>query len=511
MGALENAIVTAARAKIRAFERHQKSVLDENMRRSRRSTRAVTPLKVERPALWDLDAAFDPYHVRSRASIIAHAIENKIRTGNYDPIRPGGFHVKKATGEDRLVTAFAIADEVVSRRLYRSLLNKNRARLSARSYAYRDDLGVHDAIAHLHSEWRSERRLFVAQYDFTDYFGSLSHDHVWKTINDLGLVATRTERRLISRFLRAPLPYTNARERAAPATNRTQGVHQGTSISLLLANIAAAPLDRELERLGVSFVRYADDLIVWSREYDSLTRAVDELYRFAERAGCSINQQKSPGVRLLVTPGTTNAEIQSADHVEYLSHSIGLRDVRLSDRSLERLKEQILAQLFNHLLREPLAGKQDLSRVMLGLDRDYVAYIWQLRRLLYGNVSEEQLRRLLARPLPSGLRLSGTLSRFPLVTDINQLRNLDSWISTQTWLALRRRSQVLRSRVFLSPDPWDRDRGDLLTFQSRSSRTGAVIDARLPSAVRMSELIRRAVQAHGSQTLGSTTSLYGGL
>ena len=160
-------------------------------------------------------------------------------------------------------------------------------------------------------------------------------------------------------------------------------------------------------------MRYADDIIIWSREYTAITRAVDELHRFSEAAGCAINQQKSPGVQLLVGPGTTRSEIRHTERVEFLSHAIGLRQLSINERSLESLRSAISSVLFNHLLREPIAGSQDLSRLSGGLDRDYVACVWQLRRYLYGNLSEEQLRRLLRSPLPSTLRLSGALARFP--------------------------------------------------------------------------------------------------
>src|SRR5680860_1708976 len=141
----------------------------------------------------------------------------------------------------------------------------------------------------MQSEWRDERRLFVAQYDFSDFFGSISHEHIRSTISSLGLTMTSLERRLLEAFLKAPKPYTSLIEKARPSASLRRGVHQGTSISLLLANIAATPLDRSLERLGISFVRYADDLIMWSRDYSALCRGVEELHLLSERSGCEIN------------------------------------------------------------------------------------------------------------------------------------------------------------------------------------------------------------------------------
>lgn len=447
--------------------------------------------------------------MRSRAASIGHSIAASVRANTYSPLAPAGFDVPKANGEMRTVTTFAIADEVVSRRLYRSLMSKNQARLSARSYAYRHDLSVHDAIAHMQAEWSDEHRLFIAQYDFSDYFGSIDHDYVWSTISTLGLALTRTERRLLRAFMNAPLPTMLPATMPSAAPPRARGVHQGTSISLFVANIAATPLDRELERLGVSFTRYADDFVIWSRDYSAMSRAVDELHRFADRSRCRINHTKSPGVSLLTSPDTTAAEVRSAHGVDFLSHRVALRSVSISDRSMVIAKRTLLEYIYNHLLREPLQGTQDLARLKGDLDRDYIALVSQLRRYLYGSLSEQQLRRLLRGPLPPKISLGGLLGRYPLANDVRQLQELDAWLSTQVWLALRKRANLLRSHVHGSPKPWGYPQAGLRTFRTRSSRgRRLVVDGRLPSSLRMSELVRRAVRAHGTGVATHMPSLY---
>lgn len=506
---LEDDIVAACNARIRKFERHQKRVFDENTRRSRRSTTTPAELAAQRPELWNLSAAHDPFHVRPRAHSFAHAIGNSMRKGCYRPHRPGGFSVAKSDGKSRVVSSFAIADEVISSRLYRSLLNKNRARFSARSYAYRDDIGVYDALAHIQSEWIGEQRIFIAEYDFRDFFESISHEHIWRTADALGLVMTGLERRLIESFLTSPDPYTNPSEKSTPAIARDKGVLQGTSISLLLANVAASPLDRALERLGVSFVRYADDTLIWSRDYSAICRAVDELHTVSSAIGAPINQEKSMGVRLLVPDTTTRAELPFTSKVDYLSHSIGLRTMHLKESAEAEIRKNINRLLFNNLIREPLNKTQNPARIGSS-DKDYTSYIWQLRRYLYGHLNENEVRRLGRSTIPP-IPLSGAVARFPLITDDDSLRELDRWISTQTWLALRRRSSLLRRSMSLNgaPDLWSLSREELINATSVSSSTGSPVDLRLPSVLRMSTVVRKAVRTHGTGVIGLGASLYG--
>lgn len=507
MRSIAEEIRSSATEKIRAHERRKAQAEAESKRRQRRSATMLKPLAVRIPEYWNYDRSHDPYHVRARADSIGHAIELAVKSREYSPFPPAGFEIEKPAGGTRRVTAFAIADEVVSRRLYRTVLHKNRSRLSARSYAYRPDLGVHDAIAHIQAEWGAEHRLFVAQYDFQDFFGSIDHDHVWSTMRTLGLALTRAERTLLKSFMRAPLPTLLPAHMPISPPGRIRGIHQGTTISLLLANIAATPLDREFERLGVSFIRYADDIIIWSRDYGAINHAVDYLHRFAERANCPINKKKSPGVRLLVEE-ESNAEITAVHSVTLLSHRVALRSISINDRVIESTKRALEDYIYNHLLREPLRGTQDMSRLRNGLDRDYLALVWQLRRHLYGSLSEEQLRRLLRGPLPPYISLGGLLGRFPLANDVQQLRDLDAWLATRVWLALRKRERLLSSSMPVRPEPWGFNQAQLARFITTSTRMPAKVDGRLPSSVRMAELTRRAVKAHGTRVATHKSSLY---
>ncbi|AYJ50289.1 reverse transcriptase domain-containing protein [Rhodococcus sp. P1Y] len=506
---LAGAIRDAATDRIRAHERRVKQANDESKRRQRRSTDPLRELEVRTPRYWAYHPSHEPFHVRARAASIGHAIDLSIKAGTYEPLPPAGFQIPKPGGKDRTVTAFAIADEVVSKRLYKSLMSKNRTRLSARSYAYRKDLGVHDAITHMQSEWSNEHRIYVAQYDFADYFGSIDHDHVLSTISALKLAVTRTERRLLKAFMTAPHPTLLPGTMPTHAGNRDRGIHQGTTISLFLANIAATPLDREFERLGVSFTRYADDIVVWSRDYSNLSRAVDELHRFSDRTRCAINHAKSPGVQLLTTPESVAAEFTNAHSLEFLSHRLGLRDISLSSRAISLAQTKIDQYIYNHLLREPIKGTQNILRLRGGLDRDYIALLWQLRRYLYGNLSEAQLRRLMRGPLPPEISLAGLLGRHPMVNDVGQLREFDAWLSTQVWLALRKRSRILHGNLGSNPvpEPWGFTQKQLCAFMTKST-FGSQVDGRLPSTVRMSELVRRAVRAHGTRIATHTVSLY---
>lgn len=504
---LERDLRGEARSRVRDFERYAKNVHDENERRLRRTSGVPKLLRVERPITWKLDKGFDPYHVRARADPISHAVTLALKAGRYEPRRPAGFRVPKPSGGTRLVSTFPIVDEVISNRLYRSLLGKNRPRFSARSYAYRTDLSVHDAIMHIRAELAREQRVFVAEYDFSKFFDEISHDHLWTTIEAMGLVRTKLEESLLQAFLSAPEPYEDARGKASLGTKRTKGVPQGTSVSLLLANIAAVPLDRALERLGVGFVRYADDTLIWSRDYGAICEAVQILHGQATDIGSPINVEKSYGVRLLVPPLTKHVEFTSTSEVEYLGHSIGLRSVRMKRAVISKVKAHIQQLMFSNLLREPMAGSQNLARLSGGLDRDYNTFVWQLRRYLYGPLSEQQVRRFQHGQVPP-MTFEGLISFFPLVDDDEVLQELDEWVAAQTWLAVRRRALLLAAATSVRPTPWGLSRRALIGYRSVSRRHGAPLDLRLPSVRRIAGVVRIGVATYGTGVVGGGGALY---
>jgi hypothetical protein len=466
----------------------------------------VPPLKVLRPAYWDLASGFDPYRVRARVDRIGYSIRSKLKDGSYEPLPPVSYKVPKKGGGERIVAVFPVADNAVSLFYFKSLLQKNRPRLSSRSYAYREDLTVHDAIQHIQAEFAPRQRLFLAEYDFSDYFNSISHDHIFRTIDEQRYLVTRRERLVIEAFLRVPEPQNQESYTLSPPS-RKKGVPQGTSISLFLANVAAAPLDRALERLGVGFVRYADDTIIWSDDYGRLCEAVDQLHEASRAIGAQVNLTKSKGVRLLVPPGST-AELESTTTVDFVGYKIALQTLEMRDAAMEKAKSRLRELLYFNLLHDLLADQIEPSRLAGKVDRDYYVFLLQARRYLYGDLSEKALRRLHAKG-SAPRRFKGLMSFYPLVDDSGRLAELDAWLASQAWLTMRRRAQLLRNRGYPDlPPPHDLPLPEFVRYRRTSTTTGEETDLRLPSFRRIANVVTRAARLHGPNRVAQRDQPY---
>jgi RNA-directed DNA polymerase len=502
---IEDEIRREARRLIVRHETNGRLLAEEHVRRLRRSTEPKPTPKLTRPRAWAVDTGFNPYHVRARAAAISHSVRDSMADRTYRPRHPWETEVGKTDGGRRTINVYQVADSAVSKMLFEGILKKNLPLMSARSYAYRTDRSAQNAIQYIQSEFQGRHRLYVAEYDFRKYFDTIDHDHVRRVLYDQFLL-TEVERHAIESFLEVGASPSTAYS-ALDGPLRGTGIPQGTSISLFLANVAAWELDRGLEGEGVGFVRYADDTLIWSADYARLCAAVEILHDHAEMIGAAVSIEKSPGIHLLV-PSGVEGEIACVDHVDYLGHRLTTATTRMKPAAEARIRYRVDQLIFNSLLREPLAGTQDLTRLRSTVDSDYVTLVSRLRRYLYGDLSEKALRRYQTRGAPLR-RFKGVMSAYPLVDDVEALWELDSWILDRLWLALRKRGRLLLATGLEElPPPHGCNRDELRNLSATSSTTGKMIPLAVPSVRRIASVIADAAARYGPSQVGQP-EIYG--
>ena len=210
--------------------------------------------------------------------------------------------------------------------------------------------------------------------------------------------------------------------------------------------------------------------------------------------GTKVNMAKSGGVRLLTADGAP-AEFNRTTSIDFLGHSFRLNQVSIKLAVEKKIKTRIQKLIYYNLIRAPKLGIQNPAR-LARVDRDYATYIWQLRRYLYGDVSERSVRRFYRRGVPAK-RFRGVMSFFPFVDCAEQLEKLDAWLISQTCLAMRRRAALLLAAGLPLPGPHGVTCARLAAYKHTSATTGGVLDLRLPSFQKMQTLVARAARAYG--------------
>ncbi|AUR50768.1 reverse transcriptase domain-containing protein [Aquella oligotrophica] len=256
------------------------------------------------PDYWQDNRKFNPFYVRKKYKAIAKSITKKIISREYKPNQPYVRQVPKSDGTTRDVTIFQIQDAAISKMYFDKLLTKNKHRFSSFSYAYRNDRNVHFAIQDIFVDFQNHNRMFVAEFDFSKFFPSISHKFLKLQFDENGFNISDEEKFIINSFL-------------AINTNDNTGIPQGTSLSLFLANLSCWYIDKELEKLGVKFARYADDTLIWSSDYSKINAACIIINNFSKTSGIKINVKKSAGVSL-ITQTNLPSEIKKSNYIDFL-------------------------------------------------------------------------------------------------------------------------------------------------------------------------------------------------
>jgi hypothetical protein len=502
---IETAILAEASKLIRRHENYMTNLAADLRRKSTRSGLPYSKV-IKTPDHWSVARGFDPYYVKKHAAAIALSMKKKLASREYAPLPAFQYAVPKPDGSLRMVSLFTVADSALSRLTFDRLMEKNARHFSASAYAYRGDLSIHDAILHIGSDLRQRNRLYLAEFDFAKFFDSISHAHILNMLADRRFFVTAREKFIIERFLAAPVyggfEYIGPHQISA----REAGIPQGTSLSLFLANLAAYPLDRRLEKLGVGFARYADDTLIWSESYAEIGRAANALEEAAAEMGVALNFLKSKGITLL-SPADLPAELPAQSSVNFLGYKISQDFLSMREESVRKIKSHISFLIYKNLLQEPKRG-QFVSDRILGqgrIDQDYPVLIYQLRRYLYGGLSEATLRRFLYRQTPN-LHFKGLMSFYPIVDDEPLLRQLDGWMLSTVLRALKLRAR-LWNNYFPGqlPTPHGKTRAQILELR-HNPLSGPLIDLRFPSFMRISKLLRRAAATYGASAIANAKS-----
>lgn len=149
---------------------------------------------VRQPDYWAVDRKYNPFYVRSKSTSIARSIARKLADQTYVPNEPYIKRIPKVSGGERQVAVYQIPDAAVSKIFYQRLLAKNKHRFSAFSYAYRNDRNVHYAIQDIWLDLSRNARMFVAEFDFSDFFGSVSHEYLQAQFDANGFFISDEER-----------------------------------------------------------------------------------------------------------------------------------------------------------------------------------------------------------------------------------------------------------------------------------------------------------------------------
>lgn len=457
----------------------------------------MPPKKIKVPNEWAIDKKYNPFYVLKKSDKIANSITRRILSGTYEPQKPYLKKIPKPSGNgDREISIYQIPDSAVSYRIYKNLLSKNKHRFSSLTYAYRNDRNIHYAIQDIAHEINSQSRIFVAEFDFTDFFGSIDHGYLYQQLSENAFLISNSELKVIKAFLK---------DRGG------KGIPLGTSISLFLANVVCWKLDRKLEDEGVRFARYADDTIIWSKDYSKISKSFEIISDFSRESGIKINFNKSDGISLLKNKDLSSEFFNSKEHVEFLGYSISTDKISIKCSSVQRIKKHISFLLYNNLLK-PLKTPpiSEYNFPLDGKDKNLLSVIMEIRRYLYGNLTEITLKKYLNGTYKI-LSFKGLMSFYPLINDTEQLKSLDNWLISTILNAMELRKKILiKYKVPINPKkfPFEQSKDEFISTCKTTVVNGKKGLLEIPSFMRIHNALKLGLINEGIDRVMNPKSGY---
>jgi group II intron reverse transcriptase/maturase len=211
-------------------------------------------------------------------------VRKELLEGRYRPLPVRRMQIPKSGGGKRDLGIPTVTDRLIQQALLQILQPLIDPTFSDHSYGFRPGRRAHDAVLVAQRHVQEGYRV-VVDVDLEKFFDRVNHDvlmdRLAKRIDDKALL------RLIRRYLEAGIMNHGV------AMERLEGTPQGGPLSPLLANVLLDEVDRDLEKRGQRFVRYADDCNVYVRSQKAGERVLARLRRLYSRLRLKVNESKT--------------------------------------------------------------------------------------------------------------------------------------------------------------------------------------------------------------------------
>lgn len=250
-------------------------------------------------------------------------IKEDIRNVKYNPKAVRRVEIPKADGSKRKLGIPTVVDRVIQQAVAQQLSKIYEPIFSENSYGFRPNRSCHDAIMKA-KEIMNEGYKWVVDLDLEKFFDTVNQDLlisiIRRTVNEDKVVS------LIRKYLQAGVLVNGVFEKTE------KGTPQGGNISPILSNIMLNELDKELEKRGLQFVRYADDCVIFTKSKKSAERVMKSITKFIEtKLRLKVNRDKS--------------KIDRPWRIKYLGFSFyqakGKIEVRIHPKSIAKFKDKI--------------------------------------------------------------------------------------------------------------------------------------------------------------------------
>jgi len=248
------------------------------------------------------------------------ALIERLHSGSYLPQAVKRAKIRKPNGGERLLGIPTVTDRIIQQAISQVLSPLYERQFSEHSYGFREGRNAHQALRRA-SEYVADGYEIVVDLDLKDFFDEVNHDRLMnrlrQSIRDITLL------RLIRKYLQSGILIDGV------MSQRTAGTPQGSPLSPLLSNIVLDEMDKELEKRGHKFVRYADDCNIFVRTRRAGERVEQSISNFIQdKLKLKVNAEKS--------------KVCYVNETKFLGYTIQrIGTLTIAEKSLDKLKDKV--------------------------------------------------------------------------------------------------------------------------------------------------------------------------